>query len=207
MAGAVASDIQKGVSDTLRVTVSRLTRIIDFWNLGHELFISNPKTFPVPFITGNVFDPSNLEPVTPFNDPPKTPMPALNTLISLNPLRGHVSVIHASSFFHLFDEEKQFRLAQALAGLLSPSPGSVIFGSHSGQPVKGIRQSQMPGLLGGTRFCHSPESWKELWDGQIFERGRVMVEAVLRKFDRTEPSMPNWGSSIHFWLIWSVTRI
>lgn len=29
-------------------------------------------------------------------------------------------------------------------------------------------------------FCHSPETWKELWDGQVFEKGTVKVETELR---------------------------
>jgi len=169
--------------------------------LGHELFKSTPETFPVPFITGDVFDSSTLEPVAPFNDAPKTLMPALNTLKSLNPLRGHVSVIHASSFFHLFDEEKQFQLARALAGLLSPDPGSLIFGSHAGRPVKGTGESSM----GRPRCCHSPESWKELWDGQIFEQGQVKVDAVLQRVDLhvADPSIV----AERFLLQWSVTRM
>jgi hypothetical protein len=179
---------------------SVLTKPIEFWDLGHELFRSTPETFPVPFIAGDIFDLSILAPVTPYNDVPKTPMPALDTLTSLNPLRGYVSAIHTSSFFHLFDEEQQTKVARALAGLLSPEPGSVIFGLHGGLPVKGMRSRS----TGGFGFSHSPESWKELWDGQIFDQGKVKVEAFLKRTDRIEPnSTSNKGD----WLVWSVTRV
>jgi hypothetical protein len=176
-----------------------LTDHVEFWDLGHELFRTTPKTFPVPFIAGDVFDPANLEPVAPFNDAPKTSVPALNTLTSLNSLRGHVSVIHASSFFHLFDEDKQLQLARELACLLSPEPGSVIFGSHGGLSVKGYFRA-------GLRFTHSPETWEELWDGQVFNKGKVKVEASLHKDDLVDPSMPDHGS-IRFVMTWSVTRM
>lgn len=184
--GVLASDIQT-----------------QFWDLGHKLFRSTPETFTVPFITGDVFDPLNLEPISPFNDAPKTPIPTLSTLTSLNPLRGHVSVIHASSLFHLFGEEKQFKLARALAALLSPEPGSIIFGSHGGLPEKGMRKTT---FMGTTRFCHSAESWQELWDGQIFNSGTVKVEASVKRADLREPSMPEQAVE-RFWLVWSVTRL
>jgi hypothetical protein len=130
-------------------------------------------------------------------------MPALDTLTSLNPLRGYVSAIHTSSFFHLFDEEQQAKVARALAGLLSPKPGSVIFGLHAGLPVKGIRSRS----TGGFAFAHSPESWKELWDGQIFDQGKVKVEAFLKRADRIElNSTPDKGVE-RCWLVWSVTRV
>jgi len=40
--------------------------------------------------------------------------------------------MYASLLFHLFSEEKQLHLLRALAGLLSPEPGSMIFGLHIG---------------------------------------------------------------------------
>jgi len=183
--GVVASDIHKA-----------------FWDLGHELFKSTPETFPVPFIWGDVFDASTLEPVAPFYDSPKTPMPPLSSLTSLNPLRGHISVIHASSLFHLFSEERQLQLARSLAGLLSPEPGSVMFGSQIGRSVKGFKQSSN----GGKMFCHSPESWKELWVDQVFEQGKVEVEVLLKPIDRTDFAMLVETSDI-FILVWSLTRL
>jgi hypothetical protein len=114
-----------------------------------------------------------------------------------------VSAIHASSFFHLFDQEKQLYLAHALAGLLSPEPGSMIFGLHIGNPEKGFiasterRDSQM--------FCHSPESWTLLWDGLVFGKGVVNVQAKLAQVERKEPDMPQ--TTTVTLLVWSVTRL
>jgi hypothetical protein len=93
---------------------------------------------------------------------------------TLTELRGRVSVIYASSFFHLFNEEKQFELGERLASLLDPSPGSIIFGSQGGIPVKGQPNDIFPEL-----FCHSPESWIKMWEEGIFKKGQVKATAAL----------------------------
>ena len=137
-------------------------------------------------------------------DPPPGPAPDLRSLTSLNPLHGRVSAIHASSFFHLFNEEKQLDLARALAGLLSPVPGSMIFGVHIGALEKGFE----PSISGGDRrlWCHSPESWTELWDGLVFEKGVVEVQSKLVHFQRRniQPDAPQ-DATVTI-LVWSVTR-
>ncbi|KAJ7873999.1 hypothetical protein B0H14DRAFT_2224458, partial [Mycena olivaceomarginata] len=98
--------------------------LADFWTIGHELFRSTPETFPVVFLPGDALDAEFLEPSTPLTAPSeiKGSPPPLSSLTSLTPLRGHVSVIHISSVFHLFSEEQQLQLARSLAELLSPSP-------------------------------------------------------------------------------------
>ncbi|TFK93027.1 hypothetical protein K466DRAFT_643031 [Polyporus arcularius HHB13444] len=204
------NDIRKAVADGFPIEGAIGSDLHpEFWDLGHKLFKSTPQTFPVPFIPGDAFDPAHLEAVPPFYAPPGTPVPQLSTIKSLNPLRGHVSVIHASSFFHLFDEEKQFKLAQSLAGLLSPEPGSMIIGSHGGRPEKGFRTEAMRANSHGiTMFCHSPESWIELWDGQIFKKGTVKVEAFLHEVRRSDLQPKDTAPETKFFLlVWSVTRL
>ena len=147
--------------------------------MGHKLFNTTPETFPVPFIQADAFDDKYLVMSPIPNSPPTDPLPPLNELKSLTPLIGRLSAIHTSSFFHLFSEEKQFELAQKIAGLLSPAPGSTIFGMHAGLAEKGFSKEGNR-RTGGPLFCHSPDSWKELWDGVIFKQGTVKVEATLR---------------------------
>ncbi|KAI0090002.1 hypothetical protein BDY19DRAFT_1056370 [Irpex rosettiformis] len=106
-----------------------------FWDVGHMLFKSTSETFPVKFIAGDILQPSFFDPQAKVEDSP----PDLTTLASLTPLVGHVSAIHASSFFHLFDEEHQLKLAHLVNALLSPEPGSIAFGAHGGLPEKGLR--------------------------------------------------------------------
>ncbi|THH08175.1 hypothetical protein EW145_g2886 [Phellinidium pouzarii] len=192
MENVIASDIEK-----------------PFWELGHRLFKSTPETFPVPFVQGNVFDPKHIAPAAPHYSPPTTPRPTLSVLTSLTPLQGHVSVIHTSAFFHLFDKDGQIAAARALASLLSPLPGSMIFGTHSSTRVSGnkvltVRKSQI--------YCFSPADWCALWDGVIFEKGSVTVDAVLEeKNDAWRGRGFAWDSgedaqTKRYSMIWSVKR-
>ncbi|KAH9858783.1 hypothetical protein C2E23DRAFT_717563 [Lenzites betulinus] len=181
-----------------------------YWTLGHKLYRSTEESFPAKFIPGDAFDPAHLAIVPPVYTVGSEPPPDLSTLTSLNPLHGHVAAIHASSFFHLFNEEKQAQLARAFAGLLSPLPGSMIIGTHSGAPEKGQRTyavSSGSGIISGggtlSMFCHSPESWAELWDGQIFEKGTIKVEASLVE----HPRMPESPSQQAYFLRWCITRL
>ena len=126
----------------------------------------------------------------------------LRSLTSVTPLQGRASAIFACAFFHLFEEEKQLQVARRLASLLSPLPGSVIFGAHGSTLVSGVRESgRFPGLKA---FCHSPESWKVLWDEIVFEKGTVSVEVGAKLLDRG----PGKGTDDKFiWMSWSVTRL
>lgn len=155
----------------------------------------------MPFIEGDIFDKSILESTPPLDEIPQTPMPSLNSSTSFNPLRGHISVIFTSSFFHLFSEARQLRLAKALAGLLSPIPGSVIFGSQVGSEIKGFKSSSR----GSSLFCHSPESWEEVW-AKVYKNGKVKVEARLKPIDSDDFAMLEQGHGYSM-LVWSVTRL
>lgn len=175
----------------------------EFWDLGHKLFNTTKETFPVPFIPGDIFDPAFLEPTPPIYTTPSTDAPPLSAVRTLNELRGHVSVVCVCAIFHLFDsEEAQLRLARSLAPLLSPEPGSMIIGWHNGRYEKGYTEGYALRM-----FCHSPESWTALWDGEVFEKGSVRVEARLVEKPRRymKEGVPTVGTRI--FLAWSVTRL
>ncbi|KAF9240255.1 hypothetical protein BU15DRAFT_87747 [Melanogaster broomeanus] len=170
----------------------------EFLELSHVLFNTSKDTYPGHFVAGDIFDPVVLSVAPPSRGVPHSPRPDLSALTSLNPLRGYCSVINASTFFHLFAEEKQLHVARALAGLLSSEPGSLTCGMHVGREEAGI----LPASVFGSNvdmFCHSPQSWKAMWDG-VFTKGEVKVEASL---SATEP---NTNRQIHI-LTWSVTRL
>ncbi|KAF9237627.1 hypothetical protein BU15DRAFT_48468 [Melanogaster broomeanus] len=157
----VASDIKKEYSE-----------------LSHLLFRTSKDSYPGHYVVGDVFDWTGITIIPPVQEilPSR---PDLSNLTSLNPLHGHCSVINASAFFHLFDEERQLHMARALAGLLSPEPGSIICGVHVGAPEKEI----VTGCISGRHysvFCHSTDSWAELWDGAVFGKGQVKVEVEIR---------------------------
>ena len=143
--------------------------------------------------------PEFLKAVEPFYTKPSTARPVLSGMTSLNPLRGHVSAISVCAVFHLFSaEEAQLQLAKNIACLLSPEPGSMILGFHIGREEAGMSFGRS---LGGTEFslfCHSPESWAELWDGKLFRKGTVRVDARL--WDH--------AATVEFQILqWSVTRL
>ncbi|OJA09532.1 hypothetical protein AZE42_06994, partial [Rhizopogon vesiculosus] len=170
----------------------------EFWNLGHKLYNTSPGTSPAHFVGGDAFKPEILAVAPPSTRTTGTPSPDLSNLTSLNPLHGRVSVIHATTFFHLFEEDRQLHMARALAGLLSPEPGSIIFGGHTGAQEKGIVNQVFGGLEIGM-FAHSPESWIAMWDGEVFEKGMVKVEAEFREVISSGERYPL--------LLWSVTRL
>ncbi|KAI9059640.1 hypothetical protein FKP32DRAFT_1129713 [Trametes sanguinea] len=174
----------------------------EFWRLGHKLFRSTSESFPVKFISGDIIDPAHIAIIPPAYSSPEGPPPDFSTLTSLNPLRGRVSIIHASSFFHLFDEEKQAHIARALGALLSPEPGSMILGMHGANSQKGL-DSITYGVDGKATFhlfSHSPESWTDLWDGLVFKKGTVKVEASLME-------RAGMGDRKFLFLHWCVTRL
>jgi hypothetical protein len=206
----VTSDLHQGPILRCRVSsscASSRAHFAEFADLGHKLFRTTPETYPIAFVPGDVFDPKHLQVVPPFMtaNAPTGPAPDLRSLTSLNPLHGRVSAIHASLCFHLFCEEKQVHLARALAGLLSPEPGSMIFGTQIGIAEKGFMSytSGESWLL----FCHSPESWVQMWDGLVFDEGVVNVRTKLLYVERKDFEHEEGFSQSLPLLLWSVTRL
>lgn len=209
LACGVGNDTRKAVVDGFPADRVVATDIHpEFWDIGHRVFLDTPALFPVKFVAGDVFDDAFLPPapVAPTGAAPadRDAPPDLASLSTLAPLRGRVGAIYASSFFHLFGEAQQAELARRLAGLLSPTPGSFIFGSHVGRPESGLRvEFARPNVDARVRmFCHSPESWRALWEG-VLGKGAVEVWAVLKEVQRRD--MPEGVKA--YIMAWSVKRL
>ena len=72
---------------------------------------------------------------------------------------------------------------------------------------KGYRAEAMAqqSVIGPNMFCHSPESWKDLWETEVFNKGEVAVEAQLVEVER-EDLKSEQGQ--HFYLlVWAVIRL
>ncbi|KAF5327167.1 hypothetical protein D9619_004544 [Psilocybe cf. subviscida] len=191
---------------------------LGFWDYGHELFKSNSKTFPAGFVAGDIFDPSTLAPRGAYIDSTDIDtisserLAPLQDLTSLTPLLGNVSAIHTASFFHLFSEEKQLDLARRVSSLLVPKPGSIIFGSHFALPEMGFRSE---GGREWKMFCHSPETWKDMWlevfdcgDGKGAERVRVDTQMFRVPIQGLWVTYTQLSDKSEVWIMrWSVTRI
>ncbi|CCM06336.1 uncharacterized protein FIBRA_08590 [Fibroporia radiculosa] len=65
----------------------------------------------------------------------------------------------------------------------------MLFGSHAGRSIKGHRAVKNAWRT-EPMFCHSPETWVDLWDGVVFPKGTVKVEAHLRKSKQHEEETP-----------------
>jgi len=167
------NDARKAVADGWPVTQMISTDIRqEFWDLGHDLFRSTSRSFPSPFIAGDCLETSFLT-----SDPgpaSSSPAPDLSSLTSLNDLHGKLTAIHASSIFHLFSAEQQASLVRAIAALLSPAEGSIVFGSQMGLPRQGTLREEASGMT-VEMYCYDPESWKKLWE----DAGSFRVEAFL----------------------------
>jgi len=172
------ADVRKAAQDGWPASRIVATDIVpEFWNLGHKLFRSSVASFSATFIRADLLDPAQFSP-----GPPARDSPDLANLSSLNQLRGHVTAIHVSALFHLFSEEKQRSLALALGSLLAPVRGACIFGWSTG--IAEVGYSEFEGKVSHPRqFCHSPSSWDALWNGVVFPKGSVKVEARLADFD------------------------
>lgn len=180
-----------------------LSNFIDFWELGHKLFQTTPSSFKVPFIQGSVFDAALIAPSPAFyqDTPPPGARPTdLTSLTSLTPLQGHISAIHVSAFFHLFGREQQVAAAHALASLLNPERGAMLFGIHSSRTTSGERVNPIRNVK---IYDFNPEDWVNLWDGTVFKKGTVIVDVELHDRER-----PRAAAAVDTKLmVWSVKRV
>ena len=168
----------------------------------------------MPFVQGDIFDKSFITPAPPYYAQPETLRPDLMSLPamkSLTPLQGHVSAIHASLFFHLFQRDDQVYAARALASLLSPIPGSIIFGRHVS--TDDGTSKDLPFNYDGTQFFYgfNVEDWKRLWNGEVFKEGNVHVEAELHPVVRSrldaDTLSRDSANGPRKALVWCVTRL
>ena len=125
----------------------------EFIDLGFELF-RDRDTFSTQFYAGDVLNPSDK---------------------ALRKLNGRVTIVHAQSFFHLFDRPQQLIVAQRIVGFLkSKASNTLVYGRHIGSITPGeMRTSRR------TWYLHDQASFQELWDEVGRKtRTRWVVEAV-----------------------------
>ncbi|KAI0720526.1 hypothetical protein C8T65DRAFT_735856 [Cerioporus squamosus] len=171
------NDVRKAVLDGYPVHNVIALSLAEFWELGHELFRSTPSTFPARFLAGDILDTTFVS----YSSPLRT---------ALESPSGTVALLLSS--VHLFTFDQQTHIARLLAGLISPLPGSMLFGVQGGCAVKSLW------------------IWRDMWEGIFGEVGvKAEVRARLRKeiggddFFRTWPGNTN---PYHV-LEWSVMRV
>ncbi|KAF8520668.1 hypothetical protein JB92DRAFT_2894244 [Gautieria morchelliformis] len=165
------NDVRKVVDDgypVQNIVVSDINP--QLWEIGHRLFRSDSRSFPVKFVQGDIFDERALSTHT----QPSPYRPDLRMLRNLTPLTGHVTAISLQMVFHLFDLNRQTILARRLAHILSPSPGSLIVGRQMGSATP--REIL---LHGNPHYVHNAESWERMWS-KVYPRGSVEYRSVLQ---------------------------
>jgi hypothetical protein len=202
----VATDLYAGENVLLTPSSTRLISSpfrVEYWRRGHNLFRTTPETFPATFVPGDIFSGElfdiNAQAIE------KPPLP-LSSLTSLTPLKGHVSAIHASSFFHLFSEERQKILCRIVDALLSPEPGSIAFGNQLGA-ADGKENGSTEGST-GLGFRHSEASWKKMWVEAVGEgKFEVMARVVQLPDLKAREGLIRSNDSHVYWMMWAVKRV
>jgi hypothetical protein len=124
-----------------------------FWDLGYDLFLDK-SSLKTTFIEADVFDDKS----------------------GLQQLAGKIGIVHAASFFHLFDWDGQVAAAKKVVGLLDPASDSLILGRQAGRAEAGIFTDQIEETQ--SRYWHNTESWTKLWEQVGAETGtKWKVEA------------------------------
>ncbi|KAK0453979.1 uncharacterized protein EV420DRAFT_1481710 [Desarmillaria tabescens] len=115
----VGNNVQKAVVDGYPVQQAIATDLYpEFWDLGHKLFKSIPESILALFIPADIFELKDLV------KQPIVSNPKLSKVQSSTELSGNISAIH------------ELELTEIMAGLLSSTPGSMIFSSHRGNLVR-----------------------------------------------------------------------
>ena len=106
----------------------------DFIELGYRLFKDRDK-LQTKFLVADIFDSAS----------------------PLHDLKGHLDVVYAGSFFHLWGLEQQKDVSRAVASLLRPQSGSMIVGRQIGAVEAAEKTSAT-----GTMFRHNVDSFKKM---------------------------------------------
>lgn len=126
-----------------------------FLDLGYDLFLDKDSLHSE-FIEADIFEAQS----------------------KLTPLEGHIDIIHASSFFHLFGYEGQKKIARRVVQILKPQKDSLLVGRQVGNVKAHEEESSASGS--GSMYLHDVESWKQMWKEIGDETGTQWeVEAVL----------------------------
>ncbi|KAF2817656.1 uncharacterized protein BDZ99DRAFT_21264 [Mytilinidion resinicola] len=155
-----------------------------FMKLGYELFLDK-ETLKTKFIASDIFDPE----------------------ADIKQLDNSIDIVHASSFFHLFDWKQQFQAAKRIVEILKKEPGALIIGRHLGADESGDRLSIIDKK---TRYWHNSDSFKKMWKLAGDETGSNWeVDVGIKPFPRGGKllrQMEDHPNDTRV-LIWTVRRV
>lgn len=159
-----------------------------FWAIGYDLFLDK-ASLKTKFIEADIFDANS----------------------ALQQLDGRVDIVHAASFFHLFDWDHQVQAAKRTVQLLKPVSGSLVIGRQMGTvQARDFEGSFENKILESKRYSHNPESLARLWKQVGDEtKSKWSVDAVLGDQNPVERT----GGSASFvptdvrWLTFAIRRV
>jgi len=117
-----------------------------FWDMGYELFLDK-SSLKTTFVDADIFDDKS----------------------GLQELAGKFDVVHAASFFHLFDWDGQIAAAKKVVELMNPESNALIIGRQAGRAEAGDFTAQVEQTK--SRYWHNPASWTKLWEQVGIETG------------------------------------
>ncbi|PYI27254.1 S-adenosyl-L-methionine-dependent methyltransferase [Aspergillus indologenus CBS 114.80] len=167
-----------GVPTTRMVAVDREPRL---WQLGYELF-RDANRMQARFIEGD------------FHTMPDA---------ALAPVQGHVDLVIAAQFLHLFSRAGQQAACRRIAAL--SRPGTTVVGFQQGRrrPVEYVRPW-------GVTFYQNRESFVQMWEAVQAETG-TRWEVVVREVELEEWGMEAedvaWMEGVKFGIEFVITRV
>ncbi|KAJ8119119.1 hypothetical protein OPT61_g7 [Boeremia exigua] len=127
-----------------------------FWDIGYEMFLDK-SSLKATFVEADILDSKS----------------------AVQQLTGKLDIVHAASFFHLFDWNDQIAAAKVIVGLLNTSSSNLILGRQIGRVEAGNFTVQIE-QQNKTRYWHNLESWTRLWKQVGDETGtKWKVEAYF----------------------------
>lgn len=88
---------------------------------------------------------------------------------------GKVGILYSTAVFHLFDRDRQMKMANRCLQLMTKKAGRVLIcGSQGGNINPGRRERE-----GSSSFHHNTESWKTMWEEVVqMEPWKDKVKAI-----------------------------
>ncbi|KAF7507576.1 hypothetical protein GJ744_010367 [Endocarpon pusillum] len=139
----LGQDVRKLIFDGVPVDcVYGADLLAEFVDIGYDLFRDEEKLPRTHFVAPvDIFDESSR----------------------LKEFDEKVDIIHANSFFHLFNWDDQVKAAKRAVKLMRPRMGSLILGSQIAHQESGEVPSR-PGRRSDSMYIHDERSWKRLWE-------------------------------------------
>jgi SAM-dependent methyltransferase len=144
----------------------------DFIDVGYELF-RDSSYLKATFVTGDMLDPADKR---------------------LRELDGKITIVHAGSFWHLFNWDQQVVAAVRLVKFLKPGrKNAIIYGKQVGT-VRPLAMSRDQVSKMGTRsvYLHDQKSFQRLWD-QIGIKTRTRWRVELDHIGEVPMQIPGLG--------------